>query len=204
MPLTSLRLITLCYSNALKTCRVEQLRCDQETSAGIAFFKFVTERWCKRYNVIPMRIFALKLGQKKQPNVPYVIYFRKDFFSGASHRSSVMKEVFISWNNAHKSHVFTYQAWSMNSSDQTKRCAQDNLSKACKRHSKSSGSLEQESGLIDAIALDFLNKIYLKSEVFNFSGFRLVQAAKNQCDSIDTLSLLKSSIGRFYSSVQEW
>jgi len=200
--LMSLRLMATCYGNPLKTVRVEQLRCDREESAANALFDFVTKRWYTRNNIVPMGDAACKPGQKKEPSVLCMMYFKKDLVANSSRRSTLVMEFHVSWNYFTESFVFTCKLWIVSSTEKSNK-ASSSTPLPTARQFMSFGSVERECGLTDAAALDFFNKLHLESEVFNFSGFRLVQAARKRCININTLSLLRDIIVRFHWNKQE-
>ncbi len=201
-PLMSLRLTTTCYGNPLKTICVEQLRCDVEASAANSFFEFITKRLRTRSSMVPIGDAVYKPGQKKEPSVPCMMYLKKDLVSNSSRRSTLVMQVYVSRRNFTESFVFSYKLWLVCSTEKSSK-VRNSLPLLPKKQFMSYGSVERECGLIDAVVIDFFNKLNLESEVFNFSGFRLVQAARKRCINIDTLSLLRGSIVRFHWNEQE-
>ena len=194
----TLRLIAICYGNTLRVGSVEQLRFEDASSAQ-SFLEFLTNRWATR-DIFPL---GGSIGKQTQKLRSGMAYFKKELLNSSSRGVTILIEISMQWNNARNSFVFGYKAWLVNRTDQS-RTNKQNRSAAmlCKKPFASCGSIVREAAIIEAIALDFLNKFELESEVFNFAGFRLVRAVRGRDPTLNTLSLLKCAIARFCPKLQ--
>ncbi|KAL7542994.1 hypothetical protein ACHAXR_012278 [Thalassiosira sp. AJA248-18] len=178
--LISTRLISTCYGNFLGTGSVEILQCDSEISSAKSFVDHLKKRWGAK-KIVPM---------DHSCNSNYLC-LKKELLTSSYRRAVILMEVSMTWSGARNSYIVHYKAWLMSSTD---KAISEKLSR---KTFASSGSIEREAAVIEAIALDFFGQLNLEYELFEFSCIRVARTARGRGSGPAILPLLKSVIARY-------
>ena len=185
----STRLMCSCYGNFVGTGSIQQLDCDNEMASLKSFVDHIVKHW-------DTTMIRVDKQSKSSSHLPQTIYLRKDLLTSASRKAVIMMEVSIYWNNLLNSFTLSYNAWLVNSADMNKL----HQKRSNRKPFASLRRLEREAGAIEAVVLDFLGKLNVESEIFNFACFRItrrVAQEEGRKRGPSTLSLLRSVMTRY-------
>lgn len=174
--LLSTHVMCTCYANCLGAGFIQQLPCDDNIATAKAFVNFITHCWGMT-TILPTASF------------PQQMFLQKTLVSSSPRTAIILIEVSTFRDNSRGPFILGYKAWLVNTAD-------TNISKTS-RTLWSIRSMEKESATIEAITKDFLGRLNLNVELFNYACLRACKVARGAKLRIDVLSLLKSTIKRF-------
>lgn len=177
--LLSTHLMCTCYANCLGAGFIQQLPCDDNIATAKAFVNFITHCW------------GMTTNSSNSNCYPQQIFLQKTLVSSSPRTAIILIEVSTFRDNSRGSFILGYKAWLVNTAD-------TNISKTS-RTLWSIRSMEKESATIEAITKDFLGRLNLNVELFNYACLRACKVARGAKLRIDpsVLSLLRSTIKRF-------
>jgi hypothetical protein len=186
MTLLSTRLMCTCYGNLLGIGSIQLLQCDNEMASAKAFVDHLTNRWGTR-RIIPVS------GADDPPNKN--LYLQKTLLSSLCRRALILIEVSMPWDNYRKSFILCHKTWLFNTVDKNSKFSKPFVS---------SGIMEREAAAVEAVALDFIGRLNLDIELFNFACLRASRMAQgaNHGSGPAALPLLKSVIKRYDAESQ--
>ena len=191
LTLLSTRLMCTCYGNVLGNGSIQQLQCDDEMTSAKEFADHLTNRWGTR------RILPVTGANDPQSNnsFPQLLYLQKALLSSSSRRALILIEVSMPWDRCRKSFILGYKTWLFNTVDKNSKISKPFASLL---------SMEREAAAIEAVALDFIGRLNLDVELFNFACIRASRMARgvNQGSSPTALPLLKSVMKRYDTESQ--
>ena len=185
----STRLMCSCYGKFVGTGSVQQLECDNDITSLTSFADHLMKLW-------GTTAITTDKQSRSSSHLPLTIYLRKDLLTSASRKAVIIMEVSIHWHNTLNSLTFSYNAWLINSVDKNKL----HQKRSNRKPFASLRRLEREAGAIEAVLLDFLGKLNVESEIFNFACLRITRGGAQEeahKRGPSTLSLLRSIIARY-------
>ncbi len=189
--LLSTRLLCSCYGNFLGIGSIQQLQCDIEMASAKAFVDHLTNQWGTR------RIVPVTGTDDPQNNnsFPQLLYLQKTLLSSSSRTALILIEVSMPWDKSRKSFILCCKTWLFNTVDKNSKFSKPFVSL---------GIMEREAAAIEAVALDFIGRLNLDVEQFNFACLRASRMARgvSQGSGPAALPLLKSVIQRYDTEAQ--
>ena len=189
--LLSTRLLCSCYGNFLGIGSIQQLQCDIEMASAKAFVDHLTNQWGTR------RIVPVTGTDDPQNNnsFPQLLYLQKTLLSSSSRTALILIEVSMPWDKSRKSFILCCKTWLFNTVDKNSKFSKPFVSL---------GIMEREAAAIEAVALDFIGRLNLDVELFNFACLRASRMAQgvSQGSGPAALPLLKSVIQRYDTEAQ--
>lgn len=189
--LLSSRLMCTCYGNFIGIGSIQQLQCDTEMASAKAFVDHLTNQWGTR-RIVPVT------GTDDPPNnnsFPQLLYLQKTLLSSSSRTALILIEVSMPWDKSRKSFILCCKTWLFNTVDKNSKFSKPFVSL---------GIMEREAAAIEAVALDFIGRLNLDVELFNFACLRASKMARgiSQGSGPTPLPLLKSVIKRYDAESQ--
>lgn len=184
--LLSTHLMCTCYANCLGARFIQQLPCDDNIATTKAFVEFITHCWGMT-RILP----TAADDSSNSYRFPLQIYLQKTLLSSSSRTSIILIEVSTFRDSSRGSFILGYKAWLVNTAD-------TNISKTSKTL-WSIRSMEKESAIIEVVTKDFLGRLNLNIELFNYACFRACKVARGAKLRIGpfVLPLLRSTMKRF-------
>lgn len=178
--LLSTHLMCTCYANCIGAGFIKQLPCDNNIATAKAFVDFITHCW-EMTRILPT---AADDSSNR-------IYLQKTLLSSSPRTAIILIEVSTFWDNSQSSLILGYKAWLVNTAD-------TNISKTSKTL-WTIRSVEKESATIEAVTKDFLGRLNLNIELFNYACLRACKVAQGAKLRIgpSILPLLRSTMKRF-------
>jgi hypothetical protein len=191
LTLLSTRLMCSCYGNLIGVGSIEQLKCDIDVTSVMAFVDHLMERWGTR-RIAPVA------SADEPPNIssfPRLLYFQKTLLSSSSRTALILVELSMTWDKSRKSFILGHKIWLFHTNDKNSK-----ISKSF----ASVGIMEREAAAIEAVALDFIGRMNLNDELFNFACLRASRMARgvDQRNDIGAIPLLKAIIERYDAKSQ--
>jgi len=183
--LLSTHVMCTCYANCLGAGFIQQLPCDDNIATAKAFVNFITHCWGMT------RILPTAADNSSNSCFPQQIFLQKTLLSRSPRTTIILIEVSTFRDNSRGSFILGYKAWLVKTAD-------TNISKTS-RKLWSIRSMEKESATIEAVTKDFLGRLNLNVELFNYACLRACKVARGAKLRIgpSVLPLLRSTIKRF-------
>ncbi len=193
LTLLSARLMCICYGTLLGVGSIEQLQCDVNATSVMAFVDHLIDQWGTR-KIAPVA------GADEPPNnssFPRLLYLQKTLLSSSSRTALMLIELSLPWDESRKSFILGYKTWLFHTKVKSIKVS---------KSFASVGIMERDAAAIEAVALDFIGRMSLNVELFNFACLRASMMARgvNQRSDPDALPLLKAIIQRYDATSQSY